>query len=198
MCQDELRRNDPCAQRKIEIFRYLSRMVRMMLFLLTVSEQFHFTALSVLNEIMDMCILEGMYHPWKLEDAVDSALSAALDFGNYATLGVDSQTQTDECGLIYSPSGVKFDTESEQIRYSHNEDSVISGNETSNVNRSGSNLELSSKVTTACSRAPRNYPTLLDVLMSSNPSRILRILQSAMAAQQQVNNVSSTCTKYHK
>ena len=66
-CHDELH-NSTCGLVKLEVLRQLTKLLRLAIDMVRGPTSSHFTALSAINRIVDICVIHGVYHPWKLED----------------------------------------------------------------------------------------------------------------------------------
>ena len=57
-----------CGLVKLEVLRQLTKLLRLAIDMVRGPPSSHFTALSAINRIVDICVIHGVYHPWKLED----------------------------------------------------------------------------------------------------------------------------------
>ena len=70
----------------------------------------HFTALSAINRIVDICVIHGVYHPWKIEDSGQPPGGAALNTPSPMDpiIGHVIHSSTSRDGLPSSLSGSGF------------------------------------------------------------------------------------------
>ena len=54
---------------KLEVLQQLTKLLRLAVDMVRGPPSSHFTALSAINRIVDICVIHGVYHPWKLEDS---------------------------------------------------------------------------------------------------------------------------------
>ena len=66
-CFTELQ-NPTSTTDKLTILRHLGKLLRLALDLLRAQSSMHFTALSLINRVIDICILHNAHHPWTLQN----------------------------------------------------------------------------------------------------------------------------------
>ncbi len=67
-CNDELH-GSSCGAVKLEVLRQLTKLLRLAVDMVRGPASSHFTALSAINHIVDICVTHGVHHPWRLEDS---------------------------------------------------------------------------------------------------------------------------------
>ena len=75
-CHEELRQTQLGID-KLGVVTQLTRLLRLALDMLTTHTHMHFTALTTINRIIDVCIIHQVYHMWAFECEAANAKSAA-------------------------------------------------------------------------------------------------------------------------
>ena len=108
-CHDELH-TATCGVVKLEVLRQLTKLLRLVVDMVRGPASSHFTALSAINRIVDICVIHGAYHPWKIEDSSQppggTALNTPSPMETIISHGLHSSASRD--GLPSSLSGSGF------------------------------------------------------------------------------------------
>ncbi|XP_021351592.1 uncharacterized protein LOC110449213 [Mizuhopecten yessoensis] len=211
-CYDELQRID-CFEEKFKIFLLLTKLMTTALELLRGGQSLHFTALSIINRIIDICIVHKN-HEVSSTEFLQSTDCIPLQPGGAASQeGVSPQLKSPKHKT--SNSSPKQRGGSTQCAHNHHDDSATSANNSSNTFQRISSVHFrknfgghsdggghSEKTddsentdnANANSCGSNVLKTPLEFLTTCDPSQILSVLHNSITMHKRIIGTRQKCT----
>ncbi|XP_052101648.1 1-phosphatidylinositol 4,5-bisphosphate phosphodiesterase epsilon-1-like isoform X3 [Mytilus californianus] len=179
-CYEQLQKNE-CLDGKYKIFIQLSKLLQTALEILKGGQSLHFTALSIINRVMDICIVHKNYE-------ISAIYSPSVDYVNISGIDVQRSPKHSSC-----PTGVNIPDEPSshsssaftRISSAHCKKSNSGSNENS---QEKSDDDIEYKKSSNIKKLP------LTILTQTDPSQILSVLHNNITMHKRIIGTRQKCT----
>lgn len=180
-CYEQLQKNE-CLDGKYKIFVQLSKLLQTSLEILKGGQSLHFTALSIINRVMDICIVHKNYE-------ISAIYSPTVDYVNISGIDVQRSPKHSSC-----PTGVNIPDE--PSNHSSSAFTRISSSAHCKKSNSSSNENSQEKSDddVECKKSSNIKRLPLTILTQTDPSQILSVLHNNITMHKRIIGTRQKCT----